>query len=121
MYQYLLSTNNLCLNDITGPVDVFDQAIGTHEWAERMMWRYFWNKDKTEDELANEEPFKKNPWYQTKGTPAPRNCKALEAFIEACSRKFLDPANRKKIKDNLDQNMRKSLKKLRNLPMTQIF
>ena len=38
------------------PVDVFDQAIGTHEWAERMRWRYFWNKEKTEEEIENEEP-----------------------------------------------------------------
>ena len=56
-----------------------------------MRWRYFWNRDKTEEEIDNEEPFDKKPWYQSKGTAAPRNCKALETFIEACTRKFLDP------------------------------
>ena len=54
------------------PVDVFDQALGTHEWAERMRWRYFWNRDKTEEEIENEEPFEKKPWYQSKGTAAPK-------------------------------------------------
>ena len=83
-----------------------------------MRWRYFWNKEKTEEEIENEEPFQKNPWYQAKGTAAPKACNALEAFIEACSRKFLDPKNRKKIKSNLNQEMKKSIKKLKNLPAT---
>ena len=81
-----------------------------------MRWRYFWNKEKTNEELENEEPLVKTPWYQAKATPAPKNCKALEAFIEACSRKFLDPENRRKMKSNLNPDMKKSIKKLKNLP-----
>jgi hypothetical protein len=107
--------NPVVLTD-NSPVDVFDQALDTHEWAERLRWRYFWNKDKSKEEI--EKPFQKNPWYQSKGNSAPKNCKALEAFIEAYSRKYLGPKNRKRIKSNLSPEMKRSMKKLKNIPVT---
>ena len=114
----------------THPLDVADQMLGTHAWAERLRWhryheKYKWNKTLTEkeDEDKTKEDgkdaiFVKRPWYKPTEKSAPRDDPALESFIEACTRDFLNVRNRKRIKDNLTTEQRKALQDLRNLPLT---
>ena len=49
---------------------------------------------------------------------APKEDHALEVFIEACTRDFLDHKNRRKIRDNLTPGQRQALKELKQLPIT---
>ena len=105
------------------PIDVYDQALGTHQWAERLRWhRFFALQDKlqTPDDTSNDNQneFEKKPWYQPTGKPAPKGDPALEAFINACSNQFIGKDKRRKIKDNLSKDQRKALKELKELPIT---
>ena len=111
----------------TSPIDVCDQMIGTHQWAERLRWHRFHQiKDKKDQELNGddqvdneEEQFIKSPWYQPTDRPAPKGDHALEAFIEKCTNDFLEIEGRKRIKDNLTKGQRKALKELKDFPLTQ--
>lgn len=106
----------------TTPIDVYDQMIGTHEWAERLRWHRFFALKKLKDGSDNadeeDEEFQKFPWYKPTEKSAPRGDKALEDFIQQCSDDFLDINKRKRISDNLTPEQRKALSELRNLPMT---
>eukprot|EP00745_Piridium_sociabile_P026140 TRINITY_DN41575_c0_g2_i2.p1 TRINITY_DN41575_c0_g2~~TRINITY_DN41575_c0_g2_i2.p1 ORF type:complete len:978 (-),score=173.11 TRINITY_DN41575_c0_g2_i2:3-2936(-) len=108
------------------PIDVADQVIGTHDWAERLRWHRFYATKKEEkkasenqdDSKEEDEDFVKMPWYQRTTHSAPKGDPALEAFIEACKRDFVNPKNRKRIKDNMTKEQRQALHELRNLPTT---
>ena len=103
----------------TNPVDVADQLIGTHEWAERLRWNrchHINNKNKSSN--ASDTTFIKQPWYKPSGKPAPKGDAALEAFIDKCSHDFLDSNNKRKIKDNLTKGQRSALIELKKLPNT---
>ena len=110
------------------PIDVSDQLVGTHAWAERLRWHRFYNKE-TEGNVINSEtnikenifedvPFEKKPWYQPTTRSAPREDHALELFIDTCMNDFLNPKNRRKIRDNLTSGQRKALNELKQLPIT---
>lgn len=114
----------------TQPIDVSDQMLGTHAWAERLRWHHFHEKQQMSKETNNKptdkekkddqeiKVFKKKPWYRPTTRSAPRDDPALETFIEACTRDFLDTNKRKRIKDNLSKGQREALRELRNLPLT---
>ena len=112
------------------PIDVSDQLVGTHAWAERLRWHRFYNKETEEkdnainnetnikEDLFEDVPFEKKPWYQPTLRSAPREDHALELFIEACTTDFLNPKNRRKIRDNLTAGQRQALHELKQLPIT---
>ena len=100
----------------TCPIDVSDQLIGTHEWAERLRWSQFHFLNKKQNTGANN--FEKMPWYKSCNKAAPKGDSALEAFIDKCTRDFLDVNKRRKIKSNLTTDQRKAMCELRNFPST---
>ena len=107
----------------TSPIDVSDQFIGTNAWAERLRWHYFFEKNPTTSpendiEEDKEDGFVKNPWYIPTSKQAPRTNHALELFIQTCTNDFIDPKNRRRIRDNLTEEQRKALKELKLLPNT---
>eukprot|EP00745_Piridium_sociabile_P020923 TRINITY_DN32272_c0_g1_i5.p1 TRINITY_DN32272_c0_g1~~TRINITY_DN32272_c0_g1_i5.p1 ORF type:complete len:867 (+),score=134.27 TRINITY_DN32272_c0_g1_i5:352-2601(+) len=105
------------------PVDVSDQMIGTYSWAERLRWHrhHMVKRDngKNGDSPDGKDTFVKRPWYKPTAKQAPKCDAALEDFIEACSQQFMDPGNRRKIRDNLTEGQRKAITELRDLPMTK--
>lgn len=98
------------------PIDVADQVLGTHRWAEHLRWHNYHSKKNQMSQ--SKETFEKMPWYSPTARSAPRNNPALETFIKACTDDFLDVKSRRKIKDNLTQGQRQALRDLRNLPIT---
>ena len=100
------------------PIDVSDQVVGTHAWAERLRWHRHFQIEEEEKGHPVEKDFIKHPWYRPTTRPAPRKDPALEAFIQACTNDFLAIENRRKIKDNLSKGQRKALSELRALPKT---
>jgi len=100
------------------PVDAFDQLQGTRQWAERLRWTYFWSARTKNIDYNKDTEFVLTPWYQKTKRSAPKGNAALEAFINACTRDFMNPANRKRIKDNLTTNQRKAIHELASLPLT---
>ena len=109
----------------TDPIDVHDQVVGTHKWAERIRWKVFFdNRQETQppppgfEDTTPEVDFVKKPWYQKTSVSAPKADQHTEEFIKACTEDFLNPHNRRKIKDNLTKEQRISIKKLKNLPLT---
>ena len=102
------------------PIDVHDQVVGTHAWAERLRWHRYhemkskaYLEDNEDSEKEEDEAFEKKPWYKPTDRSAPRDDPALEPFIEASSAEFLDQFKRRKIKDNLTSEQRKALNELK--------
>lgn len=108
------------------PIDVSDQIIGNHGWAERLRWHQFHairEKEKAMEPLGiipkeNEEVFVKYPWYKCSEKSAPRGDAALESFIKKSCEDFVDITKRRKIKDNLTKEQRMAIGELRRLPLT---
>ena len=106
------------------PVDVSDQLIGFHRFAERMRWHRHFEMEKRAAENKGdpdqqpEENFIKRPWYKPTTKAAPKTNPELESFLAACERDFLDIKNRRRIKDNMTSGQRKAIKELRELPIT---
>lgn len=101
------------------PIDVSDQLIGTHNWAERLRWHHhFQTKENLDSQIDNKENFIKQPWYVKTKNRAPKKDTALEAFIQACTSDFLAIDKRKKISDNLTKGQRQALSQLKKLPLT---
>ena len=100
------------------PIDVSDQMVGTHNWAERLRWYHFFKRKEDEEPAEDGKGFEKRPWYQKTKKRAPRDDSAPEAFIQVCTNDFLAVEKRKKIVDNLSKGQRRALTQLKRLPMT---
>ena len=99
-------------------IDVPDQVIGTHKWAEQLRWKqHFYLQSLKEGNNTNKE-FVKFLWTIPTSKDAPKGDAALELFIEKCSKDFLNPENRRRIKDNLTFGQRSALKELKHFPTT---
>ena len=94
--------------------------MGTLQWAERLRWQhyFFWEEKRDPEKYKEKEEFVKHPWFKPTKKDAPKGNAALELFIEKCSRDFIDPAKRKKIRDNLTVGQRTALGELRAFPLT---
>ena len=105
------------------PINVCDQLLGTHDWAERLRWHSLHEKQKMDQEDDSQDDdeaaFIKMPWYKRTSKSAPKTNPALETFIKACKSEFMDPNKRRRIRDNLTHGQRIALRELKSLPMTK--
>ena len=93
-----------------GPVDEKSQHEAWVRWRESLRWNLFFNKHQQPEDVPHDHV--SQPWNEKtkQAAPVAQDCPELEAFIEAFFRDLVDPAKRKKIKDNLTQDQRNYIK-----------
>ena len=84
----------------TKPIDNHSHYQDFILYREAVRWAYDFAKKN--DFKPEPNTFVKPPWYQRTTRAAPLASPAVEAFLESCLRDLMDPANRRRIKDNLD-------------------
>ena len=65
-----------------------------------------------------EEEFVMVPWYRRSGRRAPRGNLQLEAGLDRMKAYLVDPANKRRVRDNMTPEQRQAMMELRNLPNT---
>jgi hypothetical protein len=114
-----------------GPVDTYDLFLAFENFSSNCRWGWFHHQknkrrigddDDQNDTLANddtEDDFVMVPWYKRTDRIAPKGNVQLEAGLERLREHLFNPNNRRRVKDNLSDEQRKSIKMLRNLPNTE--
>ena len=97
-----------------GPIDEKSHYVGFLRWRESMRWKWFFNKGKDPDDI--EDDYQPKPWNKRteRRAPVATDCPELEAFFNSVERDLKDPALRRKVKSNINENQKQFIKEVRN-------
>ena len=105
------------------PVDMGDVNGGFEQFANTMRWTWYHEKkdgqeDESESEDLDQEAFVMVPWYKRSSRRAPKGNAQLEAGLDKMRAFLNNPANKRRVRDNMTPSQRLAMRELRDLPHT---
>ena len=125
----------------TTPIDNYNTFVSFEKFARNMRWAWLHHRkqlnqidsesqsgSETDDDNNNNNNNNNNndnnnnfvmtPWYKKSDKIPPKGNPQLESALEKLKEELFNPANRRKVRDNLSRGQREAMNELRNLPNT---